>query len=100
MTRKKDQTLLKSGTAIGIELHEGTEFRPNLKKLRNVWNDILSIAAVEQCTALDAMSVTGTLQWFDLLVRAKLAGCLAVYAFGRRTPDSTLCHVPPNVIEE
>lgn len=52
------------------------------------------------CTPLDALSVAGMLQCFDLLVRPTLAGCEAVHDSWQETQDNTVFHLPPVVVGE
>ena len=96
----KDQTLVTNGLACGVELCQGTMLRPNIAKLRSTWDRIIMFAESGVCTPNDALSVTGTLQWFDLLVRPKLAGYHSVYAVGRVTPDDESHSIPQEVLTE
>ena len=96
----KYQTLVTDGLACGVELCQGILLRPNIPKLRATWDRIIMLAETWICTPNDALSVTGTLQWFDLLVRPKLAGYHSVYAFGRITPDDEAQSIPQDVLTE
>ena len=88
------------GLACGDALYQGITLRPNIKKLRSTWVRIVSFAAAGVCTPNGALSVTGTLQWFDLLIRPKLSGYHSVYAFGRVTPDDESQSIPQDVLTE
>ena len=88
------------GLACGVELCQGILLRPNIAKLRATWDRIIMFAETGICTPNDALSVTGALQWFDLLVRPKLAGYHSVYAFGRVTPDDGAQSIPQDVLIE
>ena len=96
----KDQSLVLDGLACGVELSKGVSLRPNIKKLRITWDRILSLIEIGACSPEDGLSINGTVQWFDLLARPKLAGYHHSYAFGRQTPLDGILPLPGHVAEE
>jgi hypothetical protein len=97
---EKDQSLELDGLACGIELHKGIGLRPKISKLRQLFETILLYCECRTCTPKQALGVNGSLQWFDLLNRPKLAGYGAMYAFGRIEPPDDSLSLPSEVAEE
>jgi len=96
----KDVDDVTSGTCVGVDLCDGTEWRAPPSA---VWPILLAVLAVAQgghASPGAVRGLLGSMQWFDLLERGKLSMYDNVYEFCRRTPEWFVVALPSNVVNE
>ena len=97
----KSFDLQASGTALGVELHNGTWLRPRSFRLCELFSAARDLLVNPHATPLELASYGGMLQWFDLLDRPLLACLHEFYHFTESGEgDRMLVVVPLSVLSE
>ena len=86
----KDVDYVLNGTAIGVDLHEGTALCPHSPKLATLLVALLELLRVRQASPWGLAALFGVVQWFDQLNRPLFACLHSIYAFVRADKPKTL----------
>ena len=96
----KDVDDVDSAICVGVELVSGTHWWPPATKMWQLIVAVMHMATSRRASPGAVRAFLGTLQWFDLLQRCKLALYQDVYAFARRDCEWTVTDVPISVTTE
>jgi hypothetical protein len=98
--RRKQCDLVSTGTALGVDLFEGTCLTPNLEGLVSTLCGGIDLFQHGYASAREVNSYLGKLQWYDLLNRPLLSCFKEVYAFVDSDDPDELVDVPPSILDE
>ena len=89
------------GVTLGCDFdgYEGFLDPSAAKQLQTLW-DALSLLDRTQVTVDEVRSVMGSLQWYDLLVRSKLAAYDSIYSVTDSDLSNVACHIPSSARTE
>ena len=96
----KDVVGERNATVVGIDLVEGTQLHPNIKKLWAFLKASVDLFSSPSCPPLELAAFIGTLQWFDLLNRWLLSCLGHVYDFSRAAEQTMVRDLPSDALSE
>ena len=97
---EKDVTGVPSGTAVGVDLCDGTFLAPSASKLLFALAHGADLLSRPRVSPLELHSLLGLLQWFDLLNRPLYSALDRVYDFVRDPADDVARVLPDDVRSE
>jgi hypothetical protein len=97
---KKSMDLCRNGTALGVDLVDGVSLAPNLQGFADTLLGGVDLLRHRRASPSEVNSLSGKLQWYDLLNRCLLSALNDVYPFVRREDPDTVIDLPPSVLDE